>query len=110
MISTQSSKEMNTNLESCSKIEYRPTLSDKTLSQLLYICETMANAVNQKQSPPIKDVPEFEEFPINLKDDSIHKKAELCDKAPLLLFFWILCATRTVPVVFRGVQTLLSHD
>ncbi|WP_045521449.1 FUSC family protein [Neobacillus niacini] len=50
-------------LENCSKNEYRPILSDKTLSQLLYVCETMANAANRKQSPSIKNVPEIEKFP-----------------------------------------------
>ena len=50
-------------LESCSKNENRPILSDKILSQLLYVCENMANAANRKQSPSIKHVPEIEEFP-----------------------------------------------
>lgn len=50
-------------LENCSKRDHRPILSDKTLSQLLYVCETMANAANRKQSPSIKNVPEIEEFP-----------------------------------------------
>jgi uncharacterized membrane protein YccC len=50
-------------LENCSKNEYRPILPDKILSQLLYVCETMANAANRKLSPSIKNVPEIEEFP-----------------------------------------------
>jgi uncharacterized membrane protein YccC len=41
-------------LENCSKNENRPILSDTTLSQLLYVCETMANAANRNQSPKIK--------------------------------------------------------
>ncbi|MFJ5760522.1 hypothetical protein ACIQAA_15610 [Neobacillus sp. NPDC093182] len=52
----------NANISS-SKNEFRPILSDKTLSQLLYVCETMANAANRIQSPSIKNVPEIEEFP-----------------------------------------------
>ncbi|WP_035445561.1 FUSC family protein [Bacillus sp. UNC41MFS5] len=50
-------------LENCSKNEKRSILSDNTLSQLLYVCETMAHATNRKQSPSIKNVPEIEEFP-----------------------------------------------
>ncbi|MBM7651186.1 FUSC family protein [Neobacillus cucumis] len=47
-------------LDNCSKNEYRPIFSDETLSQLLYVCETMAIAANRKQSPTIKNVPEME--------------------------------------------------
>jgi uncharacterized membrane protein YccC len=50
-------------LENCSKNEYRPILPDKILSQLLYVCETMAIAANRKLSPSIKNVPEIEKFP-----------------------------------------------
>ncbi|MGX2959698.1 FUSC family protein [Peribacillus sp. JNUCC 23] len=50
-------------LENASKTTRRPILSNDTLAQLLYVCETMANATNRKQSPSIKNVPEIEEFP-----------------------------------------------
>ena len=50
-------------LENCSKNANRPILSDETLAQLLYVCETMANAADRKQSPSIKNVPEIEKFP-----------------------------------------------
>ncbi|RDU37294.1 FUSC family protein [Neobacillus piezotolerans] len=50
-------------LENCSKTGHRPILSDQTLSQLLYVCETMANAADRKLSPSIKNVPEIEGFP-----------------------------------------------
>ncbi len=49
-------------LENASKTTRRPILSNDTLAQLLYVCETMANATNRKQSPSIKNVPEIEEF------------------------------------------------
>ncbi|MFJ7975832.1 FUSC family protein [Peribacillus sp. NPDC096379] len=49
-------------LENSSKTTRRPILSNDTLAQLLYVCETMANATNRKQSPSIKSVPEIEEF------------------------------------------------
>jgi uncharacterized membrane protein YccC len=50
-------------LENAAKTTRRPILSNDTLAQLLYVCETMANATNRKQSPSIKNVPEIEEFP-----------------------------------------------
>lgn len=50
-------------LENCSRTEERPILSDETLSQLLYICETMANATARKRSPSLKTVPNIEAFP-----------------------------------------------
>jgi uncharacterized membrane protein YccC len=50
-------------LEDCSKMEKRPILSDTALSQLLYACESAANAANQKRSPSIKTIPEIEGFP-----------------------------------------------
>jgi hypothetical protein len=50
-------------LENCSRTEVRPILSDETLSQLLYICETMANATARKRSPSLKTVPNIEAFP-----------------------------------------------
>lgn len=50
-------------LESCSKVENRPTLSEEKLAQLLYVCETMAIAAGRKQTPSIKSVPEIESFP-----------------------------------------------
>lgn len=50
-------------LEDCAKTKNRPFLSDKVLSQLLYACETMANATNFRQSPRIKNIPKIEEFP-----------------------------------------------
>ncbi|WP_316572276.1 FUSC family protein [Neobacillus sp. YIM B06451] len=58
-------------LENCSKTEQRPILSDQTLSQLLYVCETMANAADRKLSPSIKNVPEIEGFP-SIRNELIH--------------------------------------
>lgn len=49
-------------LEDCSKMERRPILSDKALSQLLYACETMANAANRKRPSSKKVIPEIEGF------------------------------------------------
>ena len=40
-----------------------PILSEETLAQLLYVCETMAYAADRKQSLSIKNVPEIEKFP-----------------------------------------------
>ena len=50
-------------LGNCSKVEKRPILSEEKLAQLLYVCETMANAAGRQQSPSIKNVPEIELFP-----------------------------------------------
>jgi uncharacterized membrane protein YccC len=50
-------------LENCSKIRKRPNLSDETLSQLLYICEKMANATLRKRSTSLIRVPEIAAFP-----------------------------------------------
>ncbi len=50
-------------LENCAKIDNRPILSDETLSQLLYVCETMANAAARKRVPSTKTIPEIEAFP-----------------------------------------------
>ena len=50
-------------LEDCSKIERRPILSDKVLAQLLYACETMANASHLKRPSPKKTIPEIDGFP-----------------------------------------------
>ncbi|WP_043932646.1 FUSC family protein [Bacillus sp. EB01] len=63
-------------LENCSKIENRPILSDAALSQLLYVCETMANAADRQQSPSIKNVPEIEEFP-SIQNEIIHLQKSL---------------------------------
>lgn len=49
-------------LESCSKVEQRPILSEETLARILYVFETMANTAGRKQSPSIKHVPEIESF------------------------------------------------
>lgn len=49
-------------LENCSKSPVRPILSDSTLAQLLYIFETMANAANRKLPPPLKVVPEIQQY------------------------------------------------
>ena len=50
-------------LRNCSKVEERPILSEDKLAQLLYVCESMANAAGRQQSPSIKNVPEIELFP-----------------------------------------------
>ncbi len=50
-------------LESCSKNDNRPTLSDDCLAQLLFVFETMANAIDRKMSPIMRDVPEIEGYP-----------------------------------------------
>ncbi|WP_409272821.1 FUSC family protein [Neobacillus sp. SCS-31] len=63
-------------LENCSKTEQRPILSDQTLSQLLYVCETMANAADRKLSPSIKNVPEIEGFP-SIRNELIHLQKSL---------------------------------
>ncbi|HEY2421790.1 MAG TPA: FUSC family protein [Neobacillus sp.] len=57
-------------LENASKTTRRPILSNDSLAQLLYVCETMANAANRKQSPSIKKVPEIKEFP-NIQNEII---------------------------------------
>ncbi|WP_249870028.1 FUSC family protein [Oceanobacillus saliphilus] len=49
-------------LEGCSKMEKRPVVSDEDLAQLLYVCETMAIAANQKRSPSIQNIPEIDGF------------------------------------------------
>ncbi|MGG4152503.1 FUSC family protein [Peribacillus muralis] len=49
-------------LENCSKVQKRPTLSDKELAQILYVFETMAITAERKQSPSIKIVPEIKSF------------------------------------------------
>jgi uncharacterized membrane protein YccC len=70
-------------LENCSKNEYRPILPDKILSQLLYVCETMANAANRKLSPSIKNVPEIEEFPsIQNEIITLQKSLQIDDRVP----------------------------
>ena len=46
-------------LDSCSEQQNRPIFSDETLSQLLYACESMANAADRKISPAVKTVPEI---------------------------------------------------
>ncbi|WP_234402385.1 FUSC family protein [Oceanobacillus damuensis] len=50
-------------LEECAKSEQRTVLSDQTLAKLLYACESMATAAEQKKAPSIKEIPEFEGFP-----------------------------------------------
>ena len=50
-------------LRSCSRVEKRPILSEEQLAQLLYVCETMANAAGRQQSPSLKYIPEIESFP-----------------------------------------------
>ncbi|SET52216.1 Uncharacterized membrane protein YccC [Salinibacillus kushneri] len=49
-------------LENCA-ISNRPNLSDDNLAQLIYVCESMANAASRKRIPTAKEVPEIEEFP-----------------------------------------------
>ena len=66
-------------LEDCSKMEKRPILSDTTLSQLLYACEMMANAANQKCSPSIKNIPDIEGFP-SIQRELIHLQKALISK------------------------------
>ncbi len=69
-------------LENCSRNEDRPILSDQTLSQLLYVCETMANAANRKKSPAIKPVPEINGFP-NIQHEliSLQKSLQMDERA-----------------------------
>ncbi|MFJ8236588.1 FUSC family protein [Ureibacillus sp. NPDC094379] len=50
-------------LEACSKVEKRPILSEDKLAQILYVCESMANATERNHYPTIKNVPEIESFP-----------------------------------------------
>src|SRR5699024_10070765 len=50
-------------LEEYAKMPDRPSLSDETLAQLLYICEMMATAANLQRSPKIKDIPEIKGYP-----------------------------------------------
>lgn len=50
-------------LDSCSEQQSRPVLSDETLAQLLYTCESMANAADRKISPDVKLVPEIPGWP-----------------------------------------------
>ncbi|MDR7079259.1 putative membrane protein YccC [Neobacillus niacini] len=66
-------------LEDCSKMEKRPILSDTTLSQLLYACEMMANAANQKCSPSIKNIPDIEGLP-SVQRELIHLQKALISK------------------------------
>jgi len=49
-------------LESCLKSSNCPILSDKTLSQLLLVFETMAKSAEQKAAIPMKHVPEIRGF------------------------------------------------
>ena len=49
-------------LESCLKSSNCPILSDKTLSQLLLVFETMAKSAEQKGVIPMKLVPEIRGF------------------------------------------------
>lgn len=50
-------------LENCSKDSKRPNLPDEILAELLFVCESMANASNRKKSPEYKNVPPIKEFP-----------------------------------------------
>ncbi|MBB6444017.1 FUSC family protein [Bacillus benzoevorans] len=50
-------------LDSCSEQKSRPILSDESLAQLLYSCESMANAADRKISPAVKTVPEIPGWP-----------------------------------------------
>ena len=63
-------------LENCSKVEKRQILSEEKLAQLLYVCETMANAAGRKQSVSIKNVPEIESFP-SIQKEIIHLQKSL---------------------------------
>jgi len=49
-------------LETCSKNDRRPILSDDNLAQLIFIFETMANATDRRRSPKIRSVPEIEGY------------------------------------------------
>jgi hypothetical protein len=50
-------------LENCSKESKRPNLPDETLAELLFVCESMANAANRKKSPEYKNIPPIKGFP-----------------------------------------------
>jgi uncharacterized membrane protein YccC len=50
-------------LENCSKDSKRPNLPDEILAELLFVCESMANAANRKKSPEYKNVPPIKGFP-----------------------------------------------
>jgi uncharacterized membrane protein YccC len=63
-------------LENCSKVEKRPILSEEKLAQMLYVCETMANAAGRKQSHSIKNVPEIESFQ-SIQNEIIHLQKSL---------------------------------
>jgi uncharacterized membrane protein YccC len=58
-------------LENCAKTNNRPLLSDETLSQLLFVCENMANATNRRLSPSLKSIPDIEAFP-NIQKELIN--------------------------------------
>jgi uncharacterized membrane protein YccC len=63
-------------LENCSKVEKRPILSEEKLAQMLYVCETMANAARRKLPPSIKNIPEIESFP-SIQNEMIHLQKSL---------------------------------
>jgi uncharacterized membrane protein YccC len=68
-------------LENCSKTDNRPILSDERLAQILYVCETMANASNRKRSPSLISVPEIEAFPSIQKEIiSLQKSLQINEK------------------------------
>jgi uncharacterized membrane protein YccC len=50
-------------LENCSKESERPNLPNETLAELLFVCESMANAANRKKSPEYKNVPSIKGYP-----------------------------------------------
>ncbi|MCU9612753.1 FUSC family protein [Caldibacillus lycopersici] len=49
-------------LENCAENDQRPIFTDKALAQILYACETMANAVNRRRFPEKKPIPEMEAY------------------------------------------------
>jgi hypothetical protein len=50
--------------------------SEEKLSQMLYVCETMANVTRRRQSPSINKDPEIEAFP-NIQNEMIHLQKSL---------------------------------
>ncbi|WP_394238380.1 FUSC family protein [Niallia oryzisoli] len=70
-------------LDNCAKNPTRPILSDTTLAQMLYIFETMANAANRKQSPPLKHVPEIQQYP-SIQKETIRLQKSLIQRGDSL--------------------------
>lgn len=50
--------------------------SEEKLSQMLYVCETMANATRRRQSSSIKKDPEIEAL-LNIQNEMIHLQKSL---------------------------------